>query len=155
MFERMSILKRTEKCLFAGLIITVCFLPVYLSAQTPADSPPLTIDSIEQVIIIDRLIAERAYENIMSGLPADQGMDFVVLDREMDKYRQELEEFDPAYYSVLRETYERMKACVRDPDSDFVKAIKNPESVEFQGRSPLPVAVFQKDTASQTVSPKP
>ncbi len=145
MFEGMSILKKTGKSLFAGLIITVCFLPAPLPAQTSAESKPLTIDSIEQVIIIDRLIAERAYENVKSGLPADHGMDFGILDREMNKYRKELEEFDPAFYSILRDTYERMKAYVKDPESDFVKAIKNPEGIEFQGRSPLPSAAFKKD----------
>lgn len=151
----MSILKRTATRLFAGLIMLIFLLPVLLSAQTCAGNPPLTIDSIEQVIIIDRLIAERAYENVKSGLAADHGMDFTVLDSEMDKYRQELEEFDPAFYSVLSETYERMKACVRDRDSDFIKAIKNPESIEFQGRSPLPAAALQKNTTPQADNARP
>jgi len=151
----MSVLKKREMRLFAGLIITVLLLPAYLSAQTSEERPPLTIDTIEHVIIIDRLIAERAHENIMCGLAADHGMDFSVLDSEMDKYREELEEFDPAFYSVLRETYERMKACVRDPDSDFIKAITNPESIEFQGRSPLPAAALQKNTTPQADNARP
>ncbi|OPL11403.1 MAG: hypothetical protein AVO38_04415 [delta proteobacterium ML8_D] len=139
----MSILKKTEICFLVDLLITVCFLPALLTAQTPAHSPPLTIDSIEQVIIIDRLIAEKAYENIRAGLPADQGMDFAFLEKVMERYRAELEKVDPAYYGVLRETYELMKAYVTDPDSDFVMAVLNPGSVEFKGRSPLPAAAFE------------
>ncbi|MBN1276820.1 MAG: hypothetical protein JXA35_04945 [Deltaproteobacteria bacterium] len=133
----------------------IFLLPVLLSAQTCAGNPPLTIDSIEHVIIIDRLIAERAHENIMSGLAADHGMDFSVLDSEMDKYREELEEFDPAFYSVPRETYERIEACVRDLDSYFIKTITNPESIEFQGRSPLPAAALQKNTTPQADNARP
>lgn len=132
-----------RRSLVAALAI-VFLLPVLLSAgEKPVDAPPpLTIGSVTQVIIIDRLIADRAYANIKSGRPADQGLDFALLDKEMEKYRPELEKFDPLYYGTLLETYGRMKAYVTNPQSDFVRAVKNPGSVEFTGRSPLPPAAF-------------
>jgi len=141
---------------FWATLAIVCFVPVLLSArEAPSDiRQPLTISSVDRVVIIDRLIADRAYENIRAGRPADHGIDFTLLDREMEKYRPELEKFDPAYYVALRDTYERMKAYVSDPDSDFIRAIQNPGSVEFEGRSPLPAAALA-DTASQAMTAKP
>jgi hypothetical protein len=134
----------------------VCFLPVLLAAQEwPSDvPPPLTVSSLNEVINIDRLIADRAYINIKAGRPAEHGIDFTLLDQEMEKYRPELEKADPAYYGVLRETYERMKAYVTNPNSDFVRAVQKPGSVEFRGRSPLPAAAFA-DPAGQTISNPP
>jgi len=119
------------------------------------DAPaPIIIKSVEQLVIIDRLIADRAYQNIKAGLPADRGIDFALLDEEMEKYAPELNKFDPVYYSVLRETYERMKAYVTNPKSDFVRAIQKPGSVEFEGRSPLPAAAFD-DSARQGPNAEP
>ena len=137
-------------------IIIACFLPILLSAQeAPLEAPPpLTISSVDQLVVIDRLIADRAYLNIKAGRPADHGIDFALLDKEMEKYRPELEKFDPAYCAVLRETYERMKAYVTDPNSDFVRAVQNPGSVEFEGRSPLPAAA-SAGTRSKANNAKP
>gem|GEM_PF-2883081 len=140
----------------SAAVIIACFLPILLSAQeTPLDAPPpLIISGVNQAVIIDRLIAARAYRNIKAGRPADHGIDFALLDKEMERYRPELEKFDPAYYGVLWETYERMKAYVTDPNSDFVRAVQNPGSVEFEGRNPLPAAAFV-DTASQAMNATP
>lgn len=132
-------------CLFLGAaLMMVCLAPALLAAgvRDVNPLPPLTINNVNQIIMIDRLIAERAYLNIKAGRPADSGMDFTLLDQEMGKYRPQLEKLDPAYYGVLNETYERMKAYVTNPQSDFVRAIQKPGSVEFQGRSPLPAAFF-------------
>jgi hypothetical protein len=150
------IVKNKGKRSFLAAIIVVCFLPVLLAAQgRPLDAPlPLTINSLDQAVVIDRLIADRAYRNIKAGLPADHGIDFSLLDKEIEKYRPELEKFDPAYYGVLRETYERMKAYVSNPTSDFIRAIQTPGSVEFAGRNPLPAAAFD-DTAGQGLNAKP
>lgn len=140
------------------LVFTVVFFPltvVVAADATGSEEPaPLEISSINQIIVIDRLIAERAYVNLKNGRPADDGIDFARLDRDMKKFRPELEKFDPACYQALWETYLRMKAYVTDPQSDFVRAIKKPGSVEFPGRSPLPAAFFA-DQASGVSNNQP
>jgi hypothetical protein len=132
-------------CLFFGAaLMTVCLAPTLTAAgeRHLSPLPPLTINHVNQIIMIDRLIADRAYLNIKAGRPADSGIDFTLLDQEMVTYRPQLEKLDPAYYGALNETYERMKAYVTNPQSDFVRAIQKPGSVEFQGRNPLPAAFF-------------
>jgi hypothetical protein len=152
--RRSLIMKKPGTRSFFAAVIVFCSLPVLLPAQGgPLDAPQLTISSVDQVVVIDRLIADRAYLNIKAGLPPDQGIDFALLDKEMEKYRPELEKLDPAYYAVLRETYERMKAYVTNPNSDFVRAVQKPGSVEFEGRSPLPAAAFA-DTAGKAQNAK-
>lgn len=124
--------------------LIVCLLPDWLVAgERAADSlPPLRVAGVNDVILVDRLIADRAYANIKAGRAADHGIDFKLLEGDMEKHRPELEKIDPAYYETLRATYERMKAYVTDPESDFVRAVRHPGSVEFPGRSPLPAAAF-------------
>ncbi len=137
-------------------ILFVCVSHLLLpNPVTASDAGPLIVDGLEQVIIIDRIIADRAYENIKAGKSADDGIDFMRLDNALEKYRPELQKFDPAFYVVLRETYERMKSYVSDPNSDFVREAKNPGSVEFAGRSPLPAAAFEDSGRRQDAARPP
>jgi hypothetical protein len=154
--RRNGFVKRKSAQTFWLAVVIVCLLPVLPAGRVGSEDnpPPLAVSSLEQVIIIDRLIADRAYVNIKAGRPADHGIDFTLLDQTMEKYRPELEKFDQAYYGVLRQTYERMKAHVTDPQSDFVRAVRNPGSVEFAGRSPLPAAAFE-DNANRDQNVKP
>ncbi len=138
---------------FRIAMIVACFVPCLGAAQEhPPEVLPLAMNGMNEVIVIDRLIADRAYANIKAGRPADQGIDFTLLDRTMERYRPELERFDPVYYAALRRTYERMKEYVTNPQSDFIRAIKEPGSVEFPGRSPLPAAAFSDPTFQATAA---
>lgn len=120
---------------FLAAAVIGCLLPGLSVAQ--AGDPPLSISSLDQVVTIDRLIAERAYRNLKAGRAADHGMDFARLDDEIDRLRPELAKFDPAFLDALEESYERMKASVGNPNSNFVRAAKRElEGVESKGRSP-------------------